>query len=227
MRYQHISIEEREKIQELLWKGISIRSIAKELGRNTSSISREINRNKSPVKNTYTPRIAQVRSDTKKKSRGRKERLKNDRIRSYVVTHLKMKWSPEQIAGRIHIDLKETISHEAIYQYIYNQIHRNGYGYVKPQHEDLRQYLRRRHKRRQRKGMRKSHCTPHFNGVSIENRPKIVDRRTRIGDWETDTVESCKGKVGVNTLLERKSGLYLISKLKSKRSESYYQSNCF
>ena len=48
MKYQHISIEEREKIQKLLWKGISIRDIAKELGRNTSSISREINRNKSP-----------------------------------------------------------------------------------------------------------------------------------------------------------------------------------
>ena len=57
-------------------------------------------------------------------------------------------------------------------------------------------------------------------GISIDERPKIVEARKRIGDWEGDTVESKDHKPGVNTLLERKSGLYLITKLQSKTSAS-------
>lgn len=45
MSYKHFRIEEREKIQELLWKKQSIRSIAQKLGRSHTSISREIQRN--------------------------------------------------------------------------------------------------------------------------------------------------------------------------------------
>ena len=61
-----------------------------------------------------------------------------------MSSHLKRRWSPEQIAGSIRHDLHETISHEAIYQYIYAQIHRDGWGLLRPGHKDLRLYLRRR-----------------------------------------------------------------------------------
>ena len=46
MSYKHLSIEEREKLQLMLWQKQSVRDIAKELGRNPSSISREINKNR-------------------------------------------------------------------------------------------------------------------------------------------------------------------------------------
>ena len=128
-----------------MWRKESIRSIAKRIGRSHSSLVREVRRNKSPVKGTYTPRLAHERALKQRKSRGRVERLKNERIRSYVVRHLKKRWSPEQIAGRIRIDLKERVSHEAVYQFIYAQI-RNGS--VVRGGEDLRAYLRRRRKRR-------------------------------------------------------------------------------
>lgn len=220
MQYTHFTIEEREKIQELLWQKKSVRFIAQILSRSPSSISREINKNIPPEFRRYTPRLANEKALIKRKSRGRKDRLKNKSIRDYVVNHLKEKWSPEQIAGRIKIDLNEQISHEAIYQYIYAQIHRDGYGYLKPGHEDLRIYLRRRRKRRISKGSRRYQRIFKPLGKSIDERPKIVEKRIRIGDWEGDTVESKDHRPGVNTLLERKTGLYLITKLKSKTSSS-------
>lgn len=219
MKYSHLSIEEREKIQELLWNKKSIRYIAKELGRSPSSIARELKKNTTAIRERYTPRQAQERALKKRKSRGRTKRLKNNEIRQYVFEKLQLRWSPEQIAGRLCIDLpKQSISHEAIYQFIYAQVHRQGYGLLKPDGIELRHCLRRRKKRRTHQGLRKTTQLPRFGGVSIEGRPPVVDQRSRIGDWETDTVESVQHKPGVNTLLERKSGLYFVTKLTSSNS---------
>jgi IS30 family transposase len=217
MKYKHLSIEEREKIQELLWQKTSIRDIAKVIGRSHSSILRELKRNNPIRKIRYNSRLSNERALIKRKNRGRKDRLKTKEIRKYVITKLKLRWSPEQISGRIKIDLKENISHEAIYQYIYSEIHRDGYGYVKPNKEDLRIYLKRRHKRRNIKGMRKSQRVFKHKGISIEERPKEVENRLVLGHWEGDSVVSMKSTVGLNTLVERKSGLVLISKILNKK----------
>jgi IS30 family transposase len=216
MKYKHLSILEREKIQELLWQKKSIRSIALVLGRNTSSISREIKKN-IPLHYKYTPRLANERALKKRKSRGRKLRLKSYFIRQYVVSHLKQGYSPEQISGRLSLEYpKEKISHEAIYQYIYHQIHSD---YVKKGNIDLRIYLKRRHKRREKKGMRKHQRIFKPKGFSIEERPKEVEKRKTIGHWEGDSVVSKKSKVGLNTLVERKTGLVLISKIENSTME--------
>lgn len=138
----------------------------------------------------------------------------------YVIKHLKLGWSPEQIAGRMKRDGVGGISHEAIYQFVYAQIHRQGYGSVRPGKEDLRQYLRRKQKRRQHHGSRKGQRIFKANGPSIDERPAVVALRSRIGDWEGDTVESKDHAPGVNTLLERKSGLFLVTKVKDKSSEA-------
>lgn len=220
MNYKHLTIEEREKIQELLWKKKKIREIARELNRNPSSVSREIRKNKLSRNGHYAPRKAHERALEHRTHRGRKDRLKNENVRQYVVTNIKRRWSPEQIAGKIKEDLGETISHEAIYQYVYAQIHREGYGYLKPGKEDLRIYLRRKRKRRQRKGLRRSQRVFKPQGASIDLRPKIAESRKRIGDWEGDTVESKDHKPGINTLVDRKSGYVFITKLNSRSSEA-------
>jgi len=220
MIYKHLTIEERELIQLRLWEKKSIRAISQELGRPPSSISREINRNLPPLRHQYTPRLAHQRAISNRSSRGRQDRLKNEQIRGYVIKHLKQRWSPEQIANTIKDRLNEIISHEAIYQYIYVQIHRQGYGWVKPGCQDLRTYLRRRKKRRTHKGSRRCQRCFKPKGTSINDRPKVVQQRKRIGDWESDTVESINHKPGINTLVERKSGLVLITKLTDKTSEA-------
>lgn len=220
MAHKQLSVEEREEIQQGLWRKESVRSIAKRLGRSHSSISREIRKNLPPLHRVYTPRLANERAQEKRKIRGRTDRLKDETIRRYVIGHLKQRWSPEQIAGRMKLEGIGSISHEAIYQFIYAQIHRGGNGWVRPGKEDLRAYLRRKQKKRQHHGSRKGQRIFRPKGTSIDERPAIVDLRTRIGDWEGDTVESKDHAPGVNTLLERKSGIFLVTKVKSKTSEA-------
>lgn len=215
MKYQHFTIEEREKLQTLWWQRLSLRTIAQELDRSPSSISRELRRNFPPERNVYTPRIAHDRALIKRKSRGRKERLKNDRIRHYVFEHLRLRWSPEQISGRLKKDLSESISSEAIYQYIY---HTERNHIVTG--EDFRLYLRHRRKRRVPHGARRCQRIFVFKGHSIDERPEVVNERKRVGDWEGDSVESVNHKPGVNTLVERKVGLVFISRLKDRTSRA-------
>ncbi|MCL5781872.1 MAG: IS30 family transposase [Patescibacteria group bacterium] len=166
----------------------------------------------------YGPRIAHIRALKHRKRRGREERLKNDFIRTYVVTHLKRRWSPEEISNRLREDHHEHISHEAIYRFIYHQIHREGSGWIKPGCEDLRPYLRRRKRVRVPHGARKCQRVLKPLGRSIDERPKIVNKRKRVGDWEGDTVESKGHKPGINTLVERKTGLVFITRLADKSS---------
>lgn len=197
-----------------------MRSIGRRLGRSHSSIVREINKNVPAERRVYAPRLANLRALAQRKSRGRTNRLKTEEIRTYVVEHLKKGWSPEQTAGRMKSENVGSISHEAIYQFVYAQVHRKGWGYLKPGKEDLRPYLRRKQKRRQHHGSRKGHRIFRPKGPSIDERPSVVDLRSRIGDWEGDTVESKDHAPGVNTLLERKSGIFLVTRVKDKTAEA-------
>lgn len=219
MKYNHLSVVEREFIQSRLWEKKSVRSIAKELNRSPGSISREINRN-IPLHRSYRPRLAHERALAKRACRGRKLRLKNGFIRRYVVSGLKASLSPEQIAGRLSIDHPDlSISHEAIYQYIYNHVYRQGHGAMKPGHHDLRPYLKRRHKQRAKKGMRRGQRMWKSCGPSIDLRPKEVELRKQIGHWEGDSVVSGKSHVALNTLVERKTGLVFITKIENGTAE--------
>lgn len=214
-KYRHLSARDRETIQRGLWEKRSIRWIARKLKRSPSSIAREISKNIPKQKRRYTPRLAHERAMEKRHSRGRTLRLKNDRIRQYVIDHLKERWSPEQIAGRMQKEGIGSISPEAIYQFVYAQIKN---GYPKKGCEDFRPYLRHKRRRRVPHGARRCQRVLKPRGASIDERPKVVERRRRFGDWEGDTVESRDHKPGINTLLERKSGIVRITKLAGKTS---------
>lgn len=213
-RYEQLSIEERERIQKMLWEKRSLRYIAQELRRSVSTISREIVRNRPGQQRQYTPRLAEERAMKKRSSRGREERLKSDDLRRYVVKKLKEGWSPEQISGKSKKAVGESISHEAIYQYVYHQIHRSGYGYVKPGCEDLRSYLPLRRKRRMKKGARKVQKQERYDRLpSMTDRPKEVERRKKVGHWEDDLVVSKQSSDALKTINERVSGLVLIGRV--------------
>ena len=137
----------------------------------------------------------------------------NSRLRDYVIKHLKLGWSPEQIAAKAEEAVSTRISHEAIYQYIYAQIHRNGYGLLRPGREDLRIYLARRKKRRVKKGQRASYRIEKGPLPSIDIRPEEVVKRETVGHWEDDLIVSRASKPALKTINERKSGLVFIEKL--------------
>lgn len=214
--YQQLTIEEREKIQSGLWEEKSLREIARELGRDPSTISRELNRNIKGERRRYAPRMAQMRAEERIQTRGQRPRLKNAIIREYAIKKLKEEdYSPEQIAGTLssaHPDC--SISPEAIYQFIYAQYRREGCGACIG--EDLRMYLKRRHK------VRKPKFVPFQeekgsikNRIFIDERPGEVDERIVPGHWEGDSMVSRQSLVGLNTLVERVTGLVFITKIEN------------
>ena len=212
-KYQQLNIEEREIIQSGLWEGRSLRGIALELGRSPGTISRELKRNCPPQRRLYLPRVAERKARDRIMSRGRRPRLKNSFIRTYVKKRLGEGYSPEQVAGRLSREFCiYHISHEAIYQYIYAQYRRDGYGVCTG--IDLRVFLRRRHRVRHPKKI------PYVveqgalrERISIDERPLEVESRSIPGHWEGDSVVSRKSAARLNTLVERTSGLVCISKI--------------
>lgn len=213
--YNQLNLAEREQLHLLIWDKLSIRKIAKIMGRSPSTISREIERNTPPIHRRYTPHIAQERYQVRKVKARQRPRLKNPKIVEYVTMKLKEDWSPELIAGKwnkTHKKLK--ISHEAIYQYIYVSTDPGEIG-------DLRPYLRRKHKRRNRKYIPfKTSKTKIPERIGIEMRPRSVEDRKQYGHWEGDSVESKREQSAcLKTLAERKSRLVRIAKLSQKTAE--------
>jgi len=215
-KFSQLTLDDRIKIEIKYREGLSFRDIAEYLGsgRTAGSICREVGGRPRKGIGKYQAHISHERALEKRYGK-KPDRLKNEIIRSYTREKLKIGWSPEQISLRLPFDYPDQeISPEAIYQYVYAQIHRGGNGTVKKGLEDLRPYLPRRHTRRQKKGFRQARKAERPVFPSIENRPAIVDKRVRIGDWEDDTMVSRQGSERLKTINERVSGVVFIGKMK-------------
>lgn len=205
--YSHLSQDEREKLA--IWKaeGRSLREIARRLHRSHASLSRELRRNAPPIRSGYyLPHKAQERSARRKSQAHQRFKLKTAEVRRYVLRLLQKGLSPELIAGRLNHDLKGVrISHEAIYQFLYTEA------------PHLAQFLARRHKKRMKRWHTNKHRKSHIpQRVSIDERPAIVESRRQFGHWEADTILSRAGKAALMVLVERKSRLTRLAKLKRK-----------
>jgi IS30 family transposase len=214
--FKQLTLDDRINIQIKYRDGWSFEKIANYLGdgRNKGTISREIDGKPARGMGKYQAYIAHEKALKKRKGK-KTERLKNQFIRDYVKEKLALGWSPEQISIRLNIDhpREEGISYEAIYQYIYAQININGQP--RANCEDLRMYLPRRHKKRQKKNFRQVRKMYKPKLPSIEDRPKEVDRRKVIGHWEDDCIVSRQSKSRLKTVNERVTGLFLIGKMKN------------
>ena len=212
-----MSLEERDRITEMKSGGLSLRAMAHELERSPSTLSRELKRNATSAYRIYLSHRAHERAVRRKQEASQRPRLKNCEVVSYVRARLAEDWSPELIAGRIGQDLPSlSISHEAIYQYIY-QPKTEGRA-------ELIGHLVRGHCRRKKKSIgRKERKTKIPNRTPIEERPISVDNRSRYGHWEGDSLVSRKSLAALNSLVERKSRLLLLTKLDRKSSE---QTSC-
>jgi len=213
---ERVIIENRYCVDKKDVKGIAI-----ELHRSWSSIIREIGDKQRIGSGKYSADRRQIEVEEKRSNQGRNSKFDYKPLENYVITKMKEEnWSPEQIEIRLPIDYpkdkKMRVSYEAIYQYVYSQIYRNGNGKVKPDCEDLRMYLARRHKRRAQKWFRRAQKLERIGNLpSIENRPKEVERRKIVGHWEGDTLISRKSDSKVKSLNERKSGVAFFGKTKN------------
>lgn len=207
---QHFTLEERQVLYRLNKAGKSQAEIGRLLGRHRSSIGRELKRNTGG--RGYRPQQAQRLAEERRQHSRRGCKLADRKMKNYVLARLNKYWSPDQIAGRARKDFPRQPERHICGQTIYNWIDRESSA-----GNDWRWCLRRHGKRRgpSKRGQLKG-C------VSIEGRPKIIDRRQRYGDWEGDTVVGPRSS-GLLTAVERKSGYLSVAKLKDRRAASVVQ----
>lgn len=212
--YKQLSSEERDKIAILRAQGASFKAISEAIGRDKSTVCREFQRNSTLVYDVYLPHKAEARAKERKHKAGKRPRLKNPMIKRFVISKLKKGWAPEQIAGRLpQIYPSLSISHEAIYQFIYDKTTRRQINLIP--------CLPRAHKKRKFFGQGRHPC---YKGsriprrVPLTKRPKYIEKRRQPGHWESDTMVSRQSKKALSVSLERSSRLLRISKLSAKES---------
>lgn len=208
---KHLTYHERKIIEEmLLWKH-SHRGIGKRLERDHTVISNEIRKN--GILSPYNADRAQLRYERHLQGKKKRKLDTNHALRKYVVEKIQEDWSPQQIEGRLkkyeYRSIKETISHEAIYQFIFSK---EGRTLRLPQH------LRTgRGKRRSWTHRKKKILIP--NRVSIHERPPGIDKRTEVGHWESDLMIFSEQRPCVSVEVERVSKICSITKLYNKTDE--------
>lgn len=215
-----LSLRERSII-EIRWcrDQRTITDIAEELGRNKGSVSREVEGRPRKGPGAYDADAAHRRALERIERRGNTPKTeRNESLKMYVEQKMvRERWSPEQVHLRLPHeypnDPSMRISTEAVYQEVYRRVYRGGNGAVKKDLLDLRPHLARRHKARAKKGFRKAQREERDASLpSIERRPEVVAKRSRIGDWEDDTLVSRESLVRLKNATERRSGVTLFGK---------------
>lgn len=203
--YRHLAYEERYMIYQLLKKEYSIQQIAERLGRSPSTICREIQRNTG--KRGYRYKQADSMAQRRLKVSHRAVRILPDTY-DLIESYLNIEWSPEQISNYLHLEFDISVSTETIYQFVLSDKAAGG---------ELYRHLRQsRKKRRKRYGSAYNSRGHLKNRCSIDERPAIVDEKSRIGDWEIDTIIGKGHKGALVSIVERKSRYTLIGKVTSR-----------
>ena len=205
--YSQLTQEQRYHISGLLKAGNSQTTIAEEVGTHKSTISREIRRNCGD--RGYRPKQAHQLAVNKREQAEKHIKL-TSALKQIVIEKIILDWSPDQISGYLKRDHTADISHERIYQFILEDKKSGG-----TLHSHLRHSGKRRKKRcgtQDRRGQIK-------NRVSIDERPAIVDKKQRIGDWEGDTIIGKQQQKAIVTLVDRASKMTRIGRVATKHSE--------
>lgn len=208
MKYYH-QLTERERYQIYLMKqtGYTQEEIAAELERSPSTISRELRRNHG--QRGYRPGQAQRLTEARRRN-ACKARKVTVEVERWIERLIRQELSPQQVVAYLKRHKRVSLHHETVYQLIYRDKYDGGELYT--------------HLRIAAKAYRKRYGTYDRRGrikgrVGIEQRPAIVDRRQRIGDWEGDTVMGKARKSALLTLVERKTLYSVILRLKGKQAE--------
>ena len=213
MKYRHLSLEERVELYSGLRQGVSLRNIAKRLGRTHTSLGRELKRH-TRYGRVYKPVLADTRAARWAARQRYKAPLKNPETLSYVSEKLKLGWSPETISGRIGIDHPSlSVSHESIYAWIYSKRWRR---------DKLWKHLECGHmRRRQKRGRKVASYTQVLDTKNIDLRPDAANLRRQIGHGETDLMESGRhSPAALSVTADRLTRLVSLVKVADKTGRS-------
>ena len=203
--YSQLTPDQRYIIKSMLKIGYNQSEIAQVIGVHKSTISRELIRNRGG--RGYRPK--QASRFAKHRRQGKVRPHIDGSTWAYVEQLICKEWSPEQISGWMKKNMDIAISHEWIYQHIFKDKLVGGSLHL---HLRCKQKGKKRYGSYDRRGNLK-------NRISIDDRPPIVDDRSRVGDWEADTIIGKAHKQAIVSMTERKSGLALIYKVDRRTKE--------
>jgi IS30 family transposase len=203
-RYQQLTYEQRCQISVLIKSGLSQREIGAAVDVSQSTISRELTRNTG--ERGYRHKQAQSKASMRREQAIRPTKMTPGMI-SIIESKLRIDWSPEQVSGWLLGECGELISHESIYLHIWADKRGGGNLYT---------HLRRRGKKYDKRRNGKSTRGQIRNRVSIDERPEIVDYKSRIGDWEIDTVIGKGHRGALVTIVERSTNFTVSAQVNSK-----------
>lgn len=220
MPYKQFTLDQRNDLQMMHSVGVDVKDIAKCLDRHRSTIYRELKRN-STKNGKYICYKAQENAIQTRQNAKTPIKTTNPKIIKIVLDKLKQDHSPEQIAGRLKIDYPNDksmhISHESIYKLIYSRLE---------DFPELKDHLRHGRKKRKKRTNSRDNRGIIPNRKFIDERPPIVDKKTRFGDWEGDTIEGSNKKNYILTFVERKSKTLIARKITRKTAEEVYYGTC-
>lgn len=206
MNYTQLSLNERYQISAHLQAGRNRAAIAKQLQRHRSTIDREIAR--CGQSSSYDAQAAHAQA-IKSQQLSRNATAIAANILAHVDCYLRLSLSPQQVCGRLSAEGVKAPSVESIYQHVLRDQRNAG---------DLYTHLRCQKARRKRYASGRERRGQIAGRVCIEHRPTIVDKKTRLGDWEGDTVIGKNHKGVLVTLVERKSRYTLACQADTKEA---------
>jgi len=213
--YSQLSGDERNQLQRGLNEGMSLRALARSMGRNPSTLSREYRRGLLQSSYDAVQGGEWARSHRR---RGPCKLLPGSPLMEQVhALILERTWSPEQIAGRLRVehpdDSSQRVSHETIYQYIYA----HPAGALKKLLVDA---LRKGHQKRLSRNRGKDRRGGIKNMRSIRERPEEAQSRAIPGHWEGDLIKGAFNGSAIGTLVDRSTRFVILAKVDDSSAEA-------
>ena len=204
----HLTLEQRYEIQTYKEAGDNLTEIADRVGKHKSVISRELKRNCDQRSGEYRAVLANRKAFERQFKKPKFSKFTAE-VEINVLYYLGLDYSPEQIVGRAKIDGRDVVSAERIYQYIWTDKKKGGFLYL---------HMRNKGKKYSKRGHLKGRRGLIKDRVDIDQRPKIVNDKDRIGDLEIDLVVGKEHKGALITINDRATGVLFMDKVQSKEA---------
>lgn len=201
---------QRYTISVMRKQNFSMGEIAAAIGKHKSTISRELRRNCDGRSGRYDADLAQRKCERRQKGKPHRVRF-TEEVRLRVEAMLREDYSPEQVVGRCRLEGLECVSVETIYQHVWGDKRRGG---------DLHTHLRRKGRKYRKRGAKKDSRGVIRDRVSIDERPKVVDDKSRFGDLEIDLIMGANHRRALLSANDRASGISWIALLEGKDSKA-------
>ena len=217
-KYHRLTADNRTTIRALRKEGFSCAHIARRIGCDKATVSRELRRNMS--RKGYRPKKAQSKADWRMRKKAEDRRKMTSPMWECIKAKMVEGWTPEQISGRCRRDGVDMVSRESIYKEYYR---RQKLVMSGQSDEELPLLMMRRKKRKTRDRNAKKYRNAgrgRIPGrVGIEERPKCVESRKRVGNVECDLINGLKGTGNLVTVAERMTRFTIVSRAASKEAD--------